>query len=324
MSYVEIIFPNGLDSSLASFFTNSAAFWNAVITSAPVDPIVFNTPFNVATETNCGVSFTFPAGSQLDGLAIFSDITTIDGAGSVLGRAGPCVFDAVIPRMGIMEFDIVDVQGLIDSGNFEEVVRHEMAHVVGIGTVWTRSGFLNNPCNFFSVFFGCDPTYNRPEGNAAFAQLGGSGNTPVANTGGAGTQNGHWREVTFENELMTGFLSQGVNPASILTIRSLRDIGYVVDLSQAEPYSLPRPGSVAEKIGFELGNDVLEVEPVDINDVMGRINGAEAQHRRGSEFTFTIAGIVAIASVLAALVVLAAHRVRKSKAPEKETDVEMA
>jgi hypothetical protein len=69
--------------------------------------------------------------------------------------------------------------------------------------------------------------------------LGGTGNVPVENTGGLGTRNGHWRETTFGNELMTGFLNSGKNPLSRLTIASLRDLGYIVNLSVADPYKRP-------------------------------------------------------------------------------------
>jgi len=39
-------------------------------------------------------------------------------------------------------------------------------------------------------------------------------------------------------ELMTGFISSASNPLSRTTVASVRDLGYVVDLSQADPYTL--------------------------------------------------------------------------------------
>jgi hypothetical protein len=71
--------------------------------------------------------------------------------------------------------------------------------------------------------------------------------------GGDGTVNSHWRESVFGNELMTGFINAGKNPLSIMTIRSLEDLGYVVDTTAADPFTpnpltvnLRAPGSVAE------------------------------------------------------------------------------
>ena len=40
----------------------------------------------------------------------------------------------------------------------------------------------------------------------------------VENTGSEGTRDGHWRESTFGNELMTGYISVASNPMSSITI----------------------------------------------------------------------------------------------------------
>ena len=62
---------------------------------------------------------------------------------------------------------------------------------------------------------------------------------PVENTGGPGTKNSHWRDTVFRNELMTGFVGGAPNPLSRLTVASLKDLGYVVNLKKAEVYTLP-------------------------------------------------------------------------------------
>jgi hypothetical protein len=64
---------------------------------------------------------------------------------------------------------------------------------------------------------------------------------PVEDQGGPGTRDSHWRERTFGPELMTGYVSRpGVlNPLSRVTVASLADLGYVVDVTAAEAYALP-------------------------------------------------------------------------------------
>lgn len=57
--------------------------------------------------------------------------------------------------------------------------------------------------------------------------------------GGAGTARGHWKESVYQNELMTGFLSGNSQPMSRLTVQALRDLGYVVDLSKADAFTIP-------------------------------------------------------------------------------------
>ena len=61
---------------------------------------------------------------------------------------------------------------------------------------------------------------------------------PVEDLGGYGTADAHWRESVFDNELMTGYINYGPNPLSVVTIASLADLGYSVDMNQADPYSI--------------------------------------------------------------------------------------
>ena len=65
----------------------------------------------------------------------------------------------------------------------------------------------------------------------------------MENTGGPGTRDGHWRESVHNSELMTGWIEGGgsVNPLSAITIASFADMGYVVDMSAADPYVLFNP-----------------------------------------------------------------------------------
>jgi hypothetical protein len=50
-------------------------------------------------------------------------------------------------------------------------------------------------------------------------------------------------------ELMTGFAGPGNEmPLSGVTLGALRDLGYVVDLSRAESYRAPAPGTTADRL----------------------------------------------------------------------------
>lgn len=64
---------------------------------------------------------------------------------------------------------------------------------------------------------------------------------PVANTGGLGTREGHWRELVFGNEVMTGLFAGGINPLSRVTIAALQDMGYEVNYDAADEFRLPTP-----------------------------------------------------------------------------------
>ena len=69
---------------------------------------------------------------------------------------------------------------------------------------------------------------------------------PVENTGGPGTAGCHWRETIFRHEMMSGFISTAANPLSRVTVASLGDLGYSVDLSAADTYRLPNLLALAE------------------------------------------------------------------------------
>jgi Leishmanolysin len=67
---------------------------------------------------------------------------------------------------------------------------------------------------------------------------------PVETRGGSGTACGHWDEYCMRNELMTGYSDSGTKAIlSRITIGTLDDLGYIVDYSQAEPYSRANLGS---------------------------------------------------------------------------------
>jgi hypothetical protein len=147
------------------------------------------------------------------------------------------------PPKGEMTFDTADLKQMEQDGTLNDVITHEMGHVLGIGTVWT----------FKSILKGAGTTNPTFRGKAAMKEFGLlKGPTvkptpvPVENTGGPGTADSHWRETVFRNELMTGFVGVSDNPLSLLTIASLQDLGYIVDLNAAEPYSLPNLLVLAE------------------------------------------------------------------------------
>jgi hypothetical protein len=105
--------------------------------------------------------------------------------------------------------------------------------VLGIGTTW--GSLLQNPASSPGIG---DPTFVGASAQWAFSQLGtgyAGAIVPVENCCGDGTRNAHWRESALLRELMTGFLTVGgINPLSPLTAASLIDIGYVVDVNQAD------------------------------------------------------------------------------------------
>ncbi len=242
---IQLVFNAGISASRQAVFTAAAARWQQLVIGD-----VANAPLNKAANA-CGAGE--PAfNATLDDLVIYAAVEPIDGAGGILGSAGPCLIRTAggLTMYGTMRFDSADVANLEAAGTFDEVILHEMGHVIGIGSLWQVSGFFNlinyapttNPCRTTTTFT-TQPKFSGASANLEFGVLGGLGNAPVENGGGGGTKCAHWDEETFDNELMTGFLggtsSSTYNPISRMTVGSLKDLGYQVNKNPANTYSIP-------------------------------------------------------------------------------------
>ena len=238
---IELRFGSSVSDAYKLVFNNAANRWKEIITAN-----LGNLPTGTFDPADCNVSgFPSPATVSND-LTIYAVVEPIDGVGNVLGSAGPCITrqsnDLTI--VGSMRFDIADVDALANAGQLQETITHEMGHVLGIGTLWKTKGLLtgagsNGQC-------GNTPEFTGTNAVNEWKALGGTGNVPVegafdknGNPIGQGTCEGHWRESVFTNELLTGFLDDGkVNPLSRLTIASVKDLGYTVNLNAAQAYTL--------------------------------------------------------------------------------------
>jgi hypothetical protein len=168
----------------------------------------------------------------VDDILVFIRIEAIDGAGGILGEAGPCAVDqSNYVRVGIIYLDSADYANLKQAGQIQSVILHELGHVLGVGTLWEDFDLV--PA---SVDGSGHLLYQGSSGNAGNVQIGGTGSARVEDTGGAGTARSHWKETVYGSELMTGYLSGTSQPLSKLTARSLEDIGFVVNASFADSY----------------------------------------------------------------------------------------
>ena len=257
VSLINLNFTGSMTSTQQQTFVDAAAFWNSTITGYSL-----NSYSGVSRSHSLSIDVSLPA---------------IDGAYGTLGSAGPTyvqLFDNYASgsvtkslwysSQGQMRFDSADVDMMIAANTFYGVVLHEMAHVLGIGTLWTyntQNGVGNN------LYTSGSGQYYGPAALAAwkseFGQTGAS-SVPVELGGGAGTANGHWNEVDngagntgfvsnlsgmdFSNELMTGWASSTFF-LSTVTLGGLADLGYTVDYSKAgvinySPSAVPEPASV--------------------------------------------------------------------------------
>jgi hypothetical protein len=208
---------SGLTASQESIFTTAETFWETAITG-------YNS-----------------SASGFSSLAISATGAFIDGVGGILGSAGPSnlVTDSIFTwaSAGAMTFDSADLTGLESNGSLQAVILHEMAHVIGIGTLWSLNDVYTNDTGEYTGANALAAYQAEFDSEAMFV--------PVELGGGPGTANGHWDEgwAGGPNELMTGYLD---TPTFIsdTTIASFADIGYTVDLTANDISAVPIPPSI--------------------------------------------------------------------------------
>ncbi|MCE5972566.1 hypothetical protein LZA78_03605 [Sinirhodobacter sp. WL0062] len=180
------------------------------------------------------------SGNLYDDLVITADLDAIDGVGGILGQAGPTGIrsDTGLPAVGEMTFDQADAVKYYNLGLFDDIVLHEMMHVMGVGTLWDYNNLVttqviddNNtkkPTDDIvtSVYTGAAANLAYTEDTLLF----------VETDGGSGTAGGHWDEDTYKDELMTGYIGHladdgsydDTNYLSDWSVASLADLGYLL------------------------------------------------------------------------------------------------
>jgi hypothetical protein len=233
-------------AAVQTAFNSAVAKWQQIIYQDIAD-----FPGFTANAGACPAGSSSPAIGPVtvDDVLIFARIDSIDGPDGTLGQAGPCFIRSIgrLTILGHMTFDSADVAGLIADGSLNSVILHEMGHVFGFGTLWTQAQFdclqdaSSPPGTILDTYFSC------PQALAMFDSIGGTTYTggnkvPVENCGpaspvpcGAGNVNGHWREPTFDEELMTPFIDV-TNPLSRLSAAAMEDLGYGVNYAGSDTY----------------------------------------------------------------------------------------
>ncbi len=158
----------------------------------------------------------------IDDIRITAELVNIDGPGGILGQAGPTTVRTLgyQPATGVMEFDVADAETFDALELFDDIVFHEMMHTIGFGTVWDFNGLVAGSGTN-------DPTFTGAGALSEYQLLdAGATGVPLEWGYGSGTDESHWRESTFDDEVMTGFINMAGNYLSNMTIASLEDLGY--------------------------------------------------------------------------------------------------
>ncbi len=273
---VDVVLINEVTELQRQAFEDAADWWMSILAETELPDV----PLGGQARLGCGDTFTEEEiGGAIDDLVVVASVEEIDGPGGILAGARPCSVreGSMLPFLGIVRFDKDDLANIEGTRDLEELILHEIGHVLGIGTLWAEFALLRDPS---LVTPGADAHFAGPLAVAAFDDAGGTAyedgaKVPVENRAGPGSGDSHWRQSVFVTEVMTPFASIGTpDPVSAITIQSLADLGYTVDVSLAEPYMLPglvaAPDLVVEIKLLDLGDDVLK-GPVAVVDRDGRV-----------------------------------------------------
>jgi hypothetical protein len=246
----------------------AVADWHAAIQS---DLPNVSIPTGFFQAEHCGGFGELLNGTTTDDIVIIVNITAIDGPGGVLGRAGACGVrgGSSLPFAGVLTLDSDDLVPLVGNQTLTHIISHEIAHVLGFGTLWRALELLTGRGT-------SDPRFVGTHAVAEYNALGGTGTVPVESQGGEGTRDAHWRQSVFGNERLTGFSARpGVfQPLSRVSVASFRDLGYQVDMAAADGFSLAAAlaiGAAGEQHQWEgLGHDEILIEPIRVLEPDGR------------------------------------------------------
>lgn len=228
----------GANSAVTSAALEAAKRWARIITTPLVPYPVVGTE---ADSGACGPG-TPAIHDTVQNVIVYVRTDSIDGYGKIAGEGGPCIYRNDKPQLAVVGFltiDRADVPYLQQYGLLNDLLMHEIGHVLGIGTLWWDSNAFPGLASGSGTG---DPVFTGLAARTASAALGFTSDStlgvPLENTGGDGTRDGHWRGSVFGRELMTGTLHTNGNPVSRVTIEALADMGYGVAPSAADDFSV--------------------------------------------------------------------------------------
>ncbi len=203
-----------------------AARWRSVIRSAPGGEFVRLT----AGECRNAVG----VAQFITGIRVLVKLDTLPPR--IAGQGGPCVIRSTgLPLLGTVSLNILSY-GTLSDRKLDDLLQHEVGHVLGLGTIWGRGAFA--PL-IDGDSLAPDPIFVGPNALAAFSRLGQSSRFTRRTVPIQPNVRGHWRADAFLGELMAPSLISAAQPTSAVTVAALRDLGWNVEPEAYDDFTLP-------------------------------------------------------------------------------------
>lgn len=280
---IQVVFAATLTSEQEEAVREGVERWTQVILDDFPD---ISFPEGYAPNNHCAGSrgLAMAAGTVVDDVRLTIDVSDSDRR-AVYG--GLC--DWRIATREPFLVNIILTSGLLntlDATALSGLVAHQTGHLLGFGWRWSR--ILRNRVREFGD--GADTHFPDALTVAAFDDAGGSeydegGKVPVENHDYPELADHHWRGAVFHDELMSGWNHRWADPGwkptsdnpplSAITVQAMAALGYQIDLSRADAYTVPAPGTAAP--AFPGGprsasqHATLKMKPVEIFDDSGNL-----------------------------------------------------
>ena len=244
---IDLHFPPGhrFSSSQMELVCKVAARWESIILN-DIEDMDYTVPFN-SDEEEWGDARvgTVVIDSLVDDVAILvtTALDTFSEAGTSWAYAGPIHYRSanslpIISQVVVAETALTPA--MEQDGTLEMMLLHEFAHAIGFGTAWGDHLVKDRSVGGQ----GTDPHFAGPLAVAVFNLAGGvdyTGNKVPLAVG----DDSHWRGSVLGGELM----SMNYGPAlSLITLQTFADLGYKVDETLAEAYTLPKGSPRAKPV----------------------------------------------------------------------------
>ena len=246
---IELVFLDHVPEEQKRVLQYAARRWMSIITEDLPDY-----QFSAGWSGTCGdQSYEIPAGERIDDLRIY--VTTFEGEHATSSTqwawCGPHVLREAerLPGLACLGLNLKRA-----GDNLLTITLHEIGHGLGfLEWVWDEHGYAQYNSGTGENHF------TGPLAIAAFNEAGG------ADYPGAGVRmwNNHWWPSLLDGELMVLWGTYKM-ALSAITVQSLADLGYGVDVSQANPYTLP---GATGKASAKVAAAVPSIPDVDVTQL---------------------------------------------------------
>ena len=259
---MDLAFSSAVSSAVRDDVREARDKWETVLKDTEF------TSWRLTKHRTC-IGVRIPAGI-IDDHVMGVHVDSIDGKGGIQAVATYCYArDDGTPLISATRIDEDDFEQLLDEDVLIPVMFHEMGHGLGFPNHW----FDHDLVDTLDAY---DPHFEGELAIEAFDDAGGDDydggeKVPIQLRTFA-----HWRESVFGDEIMTpAFDLDNELPISAITLQSFADIGYTVDVSQADDYELPEAEAHEDRREtgrrfLDLSNDLVRV-PIVVLDIDGGV-----------------------------------------------------